>query len=80
MLDTLSNAIFTSLEAVLSIFPTSPFIILEQMSNTEYYQWLKWLNWFIPIYTFVGIIQAWLAGIAIYYVLQVVLRWLKAIE
>lgn len=80
MLDTLSNAIFTGLEAVLSLFPTSPFVILEEMSNTEFYQWLKWLNWFIPVNVFVGILQAWLTGIAIYYVLQVVLRWIKAIE
>lgn len=80
MLDSLSNAIFTAVEAVLGFFPTSPFVILEQMTATEYYQWLKWLNWFIPINTFVAILQAWLTCIAIYYVVQIPMRWIKAIE
>ena len=80
MLDTLSNAIFTSVEAILSIFPDSPFVILQEMSNSAYSEWLGYLNWFIPINTFVGILELWLAAIAIYYVLQIVLRWIKAIE
>jgi hypothetical protein len=80
MLDTLSNAIFESVQAVLSFFPDSPFAILQEMGSTEYSEWLGYLNWFIPIYTFVAIIELWLAGIAIYYVLQIVLRWIKAIE
>ncbi len=80
MLDTLSNAIFTSVEAVLSLFPDSPFSILQEMSSADFAQWLRFLNWFIPVNVFVGILELWLAGIAIYYVLQIVLRWLKAIE
>lgn len=80
MLDSLSNAIFTSLEAVLSLFPDSPFVILQEMTNTDFYQWLCYLNWFVPVNTFVAVLEVWLSGIAIYYVLQIVLRWLKAIE
>lgn len=38
------------------------------------------MNWFVPVGTFVGILETWLAGVAIYYVYQIVLRWVKVIE
>ena len=78
--DRLGEAIYTAFEAILSIFPTSPFVILDDMANNAFGEWLAILNWFIPVNTFVGILQVWLAGIAIYYVLQIALRWIRAIE
>lgn len=81
MFEGLTNAVFASIRAVLSVFPNSPFQALYSMSASgDLYQWLKYLNWFVPVSTFVAILELWLAGIAIYYVLQVFLRWLKAIE
>lgn len=80
MWDALSATVITFIGNVLSFLPDSPFLVLEELSNTEYYQWLQWLNWFIPINTFVSILEAWLVGIGLYYVYQIVLRWVKAIE
>ena len=65
---------------VIKLFPTSPFVILEEMASSDFYEWLQMLNWFIPIKTFVGILETWLSAVAIYYVYQVVLRWVKVIE
>lgn len=80
MLDSLSNLFTSGLKAVLGFFPNSPFLVLNELSGTEFAEWLGFLNWFVPINSFVAILEGWLSGIAIYYVWQVVLRWLKAIE
>ena len=69
------------INAILSLLPDSPFVILDKLAPTgEIAKWLGMVNWFVPIYSFVGILEGWLAGILIYYVYQVVLRWLGAIE
>lgn len=67
--------------AILSFLPDSPFTILDNMDPTgQIAEWLGFVNWFVPIYSFVGILEGWLACIAVYYVYQIVLRWLNAIE
>jgi len=70
------------IEAILGFFPTSPFAFLvDYVADVpELAQMISYLNWFVPVYTFVGIVEAWLAGIALYYVWQIVLRWVNAIE
>ncbi len=69
------------INGILSLLPDSPFVILDKLDGSgEIAKILSYVNWFIPIYTFVGILEGWLVCIAIYYVYQVVLRWLKAIE
>lgn len=78
--DALSDALVSFAVGVINLFPTSPFVILDEMSSSEFYEWLRMVNWFIPIDTFIGILETWLSGIAIYYVYQVVLRWVKVVE
>lgn len=78
--DALSNALVSFAVGVVELFPTSPFVILNEMSTSEFYEWLQMVNWFIPINTFIGILEVWLSCIAVYYVYQVVLRWVKVIE
>lgn len=81
MLDSLSSLIVSGLQKILSFFPDSPFSVLHDMGvASKYADLLAMINWFIPIYSFVSIMELWLAGIAIYYVWQIVLRWAKAIE
>ena len=80
MLDGLTSALVAFAINVINLLPESPFLVLEDLSSSEFYQWLNFLNWFIPINTFVSIFEAWLVGIGIYYVYQVVLRWIKVIE
>lgn len=66
--------------AIINIFPTSPFVILDELSNTEIYDWIQMMNWFVPVSSFVAILEAWLSCVAVYYVYQIVLRWIKVIE
>lgn len=81
MWDALTNSLVSFAVNVVELFPTSPFVILDEMTQqTEFYTWLKFLNWFIPVNTFVGILEAWLVCVGLYYAYQVVLRWVKVIE
>lgn len=65
---------------VINLLPESPFVILDELSRSEFNEWLRILNWFIPVNTFVSILEGWLVAVAIYYVYQIVLRWVKVIE
>ena len=69
------------LKAILNFLPDSPLVFLDKLTASgELLEWLGMVNWFVPVYTFVGIFEGWLGAVAIYYVYQVVLRWLNAIE
>lgn len=78
--DALTDAVVSFVVGVVELFPTSPFVILDSMASSEFYEWLQMVNWFIPINTFVGILETWLSCVAVYYVYQIVLRWVKVIE
>jgi len=79
-MDSLGQWAYDLAEAALSLLPNSPFLFLQEMSNSPVVQWLAWLNWFIPINTFVAILEAWCSAILVYYVIQIMMRWAKAIE
>ena len=80
MWDSLTSSVVTFIHKILDLLPDSPFLVLANLSTSEFHQWLAWLNWFIPVNTFVAILEAWLVGLGLYYVYQIVLRWVKAIE
>lgn len=80
MFDALSDTLVSLAVSVIELFPASPFTILDELSGSVAYEWLQFVNWFVPIGTFVGIFEAWLSGVAIYYIYQIVLRWIKVIE
>lgn len=63
---------------MLSFLPTSPFVsVTNALDKSEY---LGYINWLIPFDVCLGIGQAWLTAIAIFYIYQAILRWVKAIE
>lgn len=80
MFDTLSDALVDFAVSVIELFPASPFTILDELSNSEVYEWLRMVNWFVPIGTFVSILEGWLTCVVAYYAYQIVLRWIKVIE
>lgn len=74
----LANLVMKFFNALLSLLPQSPFVaFLDAMEKWEF---LKTLNWIVPIGTFISIGTAWLTAIGIYYAWSVVLRWIKAVE
>ena len=80
MFDALSDALVDLAVSIVELFPASPFTVLDELGNSEVYEWLRMVNWFLPIGTFVSILEAWLTCVAVYYVYQIVLRWIKVIE
>ena len=79
-MDILGQWAYDLIEKALSLLPDSPFQFLTEINNSPMYQWLSVLNWFIPVSILLSILEAWCSAILIYYVLQILLRWAKAIE
>lgn len=63
---------------VLALLPTSPFTdVIDQLRELPY---LGYLNWFVPVGTFIKIGSAWLGVITLFYMYSIILRWIRAIE
>lgn len=65
-------------QTIIDTLPASPIVWLE--SNSQIQQYLKWVNWFIPIYQMIPILEIWLVCVSIYILFQIVLRWAKVVE
>jgi polyferredoxin len=65
------------LSIIFSILPPSPFQLLNNSVIADY---LPYINYFVPISEAIVILQVWLTAVGIYYIYQVGLRWIKAIE
>ena len=63
---------------VFAFLPDSPF--QPYISQLAAVPFLGYINYFLPIAEMVAIGMAWLTAVGIYYVWQLALRWLKAIE
>lgn len=67
--------------AVVLLLPDSPFKFLEENYVPDgVKELLPYLNWFIPVGTILTILELWLTAVAVYYIYQAILRWIKAIE
>lgn len=62
---------------IIKIFPSSPFRFVK---DSQFSDFISQINFFVPVYDFINVLQAWLVAIGIYYLYSVVARWLKAIE
>lgn len=77
MLD-MKNLLDKFLQAVLSLFPLSPFReVIQELGSLPY---LGYINWFVPIGDFVKIGTVWLTAIAAYYAWSLIARWIKLIS
>lgn len=66
------------LASVLSLLPGSPFTaFINSISDIPF---LGYLNYFVPVAQMIAIGESWLVSIGVFYLYQVVLRWVKAIE
>ena len=65
-------------DKVLDVLPDSPF--KDIINNADIQQYLGFINWFVPVATILKILAAWLVAVAAYYVVSVILRWIKAID
>lgn len=65
------------LSFILGLLPKSPFVYIDGSSYSDY---ISKINYILPIYEFIGILEAWLVAVALYYVYSIGLRWIKAID
>ena len=78
MLEWMSELKNAFLELVIKLLPLSPFSsFIDGLEDLPY---LSYLNWFVPVGSFITIGTAWLGVITTYYMLSILLRWLKAID
>lgn len=77
LLNAIIKAIGLVFSWVLGILPNSPFVAI---SNTGVEEFMTSLNWLIPISSMLAILEAWLVAVLGYYIVQAILRWVKAIE
>ncbi len=66
------------LSGFLSILPLSPFT--EAINSIASLPFLGYLNWFLPVGTFLKIGALWLTAIGVYYAYSVIARWIKLIS
>lgn len=73
----LLDAIVVVLNFVAGIFPNSPFTIIK---HSGFGDLLSQINFFVPVYEFISLMEAWLVAIALYYAVSTLARWVKTIE
>lgn len=71
------DAICAVLNGLCSLFPASPFSLV---ANSAFGDLIAKINYFVPVYEFVSIAEAWLVAVGVYYAISLVARWVKAIE
>lgn len=77
-LDKIGETVSSLGDKLIDLLPKSPFYYIDV--NPAVKQVLHYLNWFIPIDLMIPILEGWLIAIGLYYVFQIILRWVKFIE
>lgn len=76
-LQLLIDAVGALLSLLVGLLPSSPF---EFIADSRFGELIADINYFIPVYEFVTIIQAWLVAVGLYYLYSIWARWVKAID
>lgn len=63
---------------LLNLLPDSPFYKINL--PVPVVQIMGYVNFFIPLNLMLGLFQAWIVAVAIYYALTAIMRWAKAIQ
>ena len=64
----------SAISAIFMLLPNSPFLWVEEIESEV----IEAINWIIPVSAMISHIQLYVTAVAIYYVLRIALRWLKA--
>lgn len=71
----LSDAFKGILDALYDILPKSPFTYLA--SNSVVSQYIGYVNYFLPVYLWISILNTWLTAIGVYYCVKIIWKWIK---
>lgn len=79
MLESFMNKMLDLAQKVLLLLPRSPFAD-DQLFSIQDSTGLSWLAWFFPVHDAIVLTASWVAAIALFYLVSILLRWVKAIE
>ena len=65
------------LSIILSVLPSSPFSGIYSLTLDS--NLLSALAWIVPFPQILAVLQAWIAAVTVFYLYQIVLRWIKAV-
>jgi hypothetical protein len=75
------DSLVTAVNALINIFPDSPFKAVIASIRTSYSsELLGYINYFIPVSEMLAILSVWVTAIVMYYLVSIILRWVKAIS
>lgn len=77
MMDWLQTALGEILNGILLVLPDSPF---RPMLKSIPQDLLGGLNWMFGFGDILTLLVAWIACVGIYYIVVIILRWIKAVE
>lgn len=73
--NTVISAVGSCLVAILALLPSSPFTWDLSQSN----DFIKAICWVFPVASAIDHLTTYVAAVAVYYAIRVVLRWVKAV-
>lgn len=76
LINLIIKAVGIVITTIINILPTSPFLLVDNIELP----YLSELNWVIPFNLFLSILGYWIGAIAVYYGVQIILRWVKVIQ
>lgn len=72
------DIINTALNYIFSFLPEDPFLsIIDELGSIPA---IQYINYFVPVDKILLITTLWLGAIATFYLYQIILRWIKAID
>ena len=74
MINKVIAAAGAAITGIFIFLPQSPFLWVESIDSEV----LEAINWLFPITAMISHLQLYVTAVAIYYVLRIALRWLKA--
>ena len=77
LLQTFLNGV-ASLGDMASVLPRCPFVSVNAVVLDN--RILSMLAWFIPFDAIIGLLQAWLAAVGVWYVVKTAMRWKRLIQ
>lgn len=76
-INTIINNFANVIKFIIGILPKSPF---SWINNSAISQYLPTFNWFFPVSEIIATLEFWITAISLYYLYQIIMRWIKAIE
>lgn len=77
MFSGLMGSLMGALTWVINLLPNSPF---QTLNNADVNTFMGTLNWFLPLDKILAELELWLTCVVVFYMYQIILRWVRAIE